>query len=77
MDTMRLPMMMVMNIAVTVTLARVTMTQTVILMRVKFAKMTKLNQLAVTGVKSTSQDKKVEHMNKYVLSFMLFMFNYV
>ena len=67
MDAMRLPMMMVMNKAVTVTLARVTTTQTVILKtaspaQVQIAKTTILNQLVVTGVKLTGQDKNAEHM---------------
>jgi len=67
MHAMRLPMMMVMNKAVTVTLARVTTTQTVILKtaspaQVQIAKTTILNQLVVTGVKLTGQDKNAEHM---------------
>ena len=77
MHAMRLPMMMVMNIAVTVTLARVTMIQTVILKtaspaQAQIAKTMKLNQLVVTGVKLTCQDKKAEQMNKCFLSSMLF-----
>ena len=61
MDAMRLPMMMVMNIATAASIK--TMTQTVILKRVsparvQIAKTMILNQLLVTRVKSTCQDKK-------------------